>query len=186
MMGHKYKSEKELILALKKKDEKAFEYLIDNYGGIVYKILSDYSLSKEDKEDLFSEIFVKIYMKISDFRGESKLSVWIYKIAINRLRNYLRDNFKIKFTDFDENYPDSSKTYEEKYNTESKRRFIEKFIDKLPINQKLVLNLYYFDSCTYKEISEITGISLANVKTYLHRAKKKLAEMLSNYEKELL
>lgn len=179
--------EKKLIKKLRKKDNEAFEILVDEYGGLIYKVLNSYFSDKNKIDDLFQDIFIKIYKNIESFREESKLSVWIYRIAMNKVKNYFRLKYNRDFYGLDEEMDieynaDLNKNLEQS----DTRQLLEKYIEKLPSNWQTVLNLYYFNSFTYKEISKITGFPMGTIKTYLYRAKNKLSKLLKKYEKELI
>ena len=179
--------EKKLLKRLRKKEEEAYEELIEDYGGLIYKVLNGYFNDKNKIDDLFQDIFIKIYKNIDSFREESKLSVWIYRIAMNRVKNYFRLKYNRDFYELDDDYKIEFKhDLGENVGKEDIRNLLDTYIDQLPPNWQTVINLYYFNSFSYKEISKITGFPMGTIKTYLYRAKKKLSGLLEKHEKELL
>jgi len=179
--------EKKLLKRLRKKEEEAYEELIEDYGGLIYKVLNGYFNDKNKIDDLFQDIFIKIYKNIDSFREESKLSVWIYRIAMNRVKNYFRLKYNRDFYELDDDYKIEFKhDLGENVGKEDIRNLLDTYIDQLPPNWQTVINLYYFNSFSYKEISKITGFPMGTIKTYLYRAKKKLSGLLEKHKKELL
>src|SRR6056297_3118542 len=179
--------EKKLLKRLRKKEEEAYEELIEDYGGLIYKVLNGYFKDKNKIDDLFQDIFIKIYKNIESFREESKLSVWIYRIAMNTVKNHFRLKYNKDVYELDENYQiEFNHNLNKNLQNEDTKKLLDKYIDQLPSNWQTVINLYYFNSFSYKEISKITGFPMGTIKTYLYRAKKKLSELLRKHEKELL
>ncbi len=179
------KEQQELIKRLKKKEDKAFEELIDDYGGVIYKVLHTYIRDKNNVDDLFQDVFIKIYKNIHTFREESKLSVWIYQIALNTVRNFLRKKCNKDIYELQENSA-AVDSAEDVICNGDLRELLESYIGLLPENWQTVINLYYFNSYSYAEISEITGFPVGTVKTYLYRSKEKLSSLMARHQKELI
>ncbi len=179
------KKQQELIKRLKKREDAAFEELIDEYGGIIYKVLHTYVKDKNNVDDIFQDVFIKIYKNINTFREESKLSVWIYQVALNTVRNFLRKKCNKDIFELQDNMMVTD-SCDDLLDNEDLRGLLERYIDMLPENWQTVLNLYYFNSYSYNEISEITGFPVGTVKTYLYRSKEKLSVLMARHKKELI
>lgn len=178
-------TEEELVERLIHHDEKAFEVLIDRYGGIVYTILYGYTTDKNTVDDIFQDIMIKIYQNIHSFRGESKLSVWIYQIALNTVRNVIKQKSGKTMVEIEENTVATDNEPDDAMQTSDTRELLDKAIAALPPAWQSVVQLYYFESFAYDEIAQITGYPIGTVKTYLFRAKEKLRTFLQPYEDEL-
>ncbi len=178
-------TEEELVERLIRHDEKAFEVLIDRYGGIVYTILYGYTTDKNTVDDIFQDVMIKIYQHIHSFRGESKLSVWIYQIALNTVRNVIKQKSGKTMIEIEENTVSTDNEPDEHMQTGDTRELLDKAIATLPPAWQSVVQLYYFESFAYDEIAQITGYPIGTVKTYLFRAKEKLRMFLQPYEDEL-
>lgn len=183
-----YKSKEEsdeLVKRLKRKEEGAFEELIEDYGGVIYKVLHTYIRDKNSVDDLFQDVFIKIFKNIHTFREESKLSVWIYQIALNTTKNHLRKKFNKDIYEL-QDYTASVEPVDDDLDNRDLRELLDLYIGELPENWQTVINLYYFQSYSYNEIADITGFPVGTVKTYLYRAKEKLCSLMERHRKELL
>lgn len=148
-------------------------------------------VGKDDAEDLTQEVFIKVFNSINTFKGNSKISTWIYKIATNtaidKLKSFKYKKEKNKLTSLDYIEPLKTRSLAED-NSESNLEYnlfkqemnhcIADYINKLPENYRIIFLLKEYDNLSFEEISEITGITFDNVKIRLYRAKKKLRELL--------
>ena len=183
------------IQKIKNRDHKAFKELVGLYQKMVLNICIGYVHNTSDAQDLAQEVFIEIYNKIDSFRSDSKLSTWIYRIAVNKSLNYIRDN-KIKkgYLSLSPNNNSSkdiqlpiSACEESDYqfeNNERKKRLYTA-IDSLPENQRSTFILNKYDGKSYKEISEIMDITLSSVESLLFRAKQNLQKKLFECYKNL-
>lgn len=150
-------------------------------------------VGESDAEDLLQEVFIKVNNSLDTFKGDSQISTWIYKVATNaaldklKSAGYKREKYKTTSLNYIE--PLKAKirsSYEEDYNIEynffkqEMNQCISDFIDRLPDNYRMIFLLREYENFTIDEISEIMEISFDNVKIRLHRAKKKLQELLMN------
>ena len=192
-------SEAEIINGLQQGDEKIFRELVDNYRQMVVNTCYGLLHNIEDAEDVAQDVFIEIFRSAENFRGESKISTWIYRIAVNRSLNFIRDNKRKKwFQPFDSlmstkqnrlNDLRSKKSDNPDFNLENSERsaILHKAIDSLPENQKTAFTLNKYEDLSYKEISEVMEISLASVESLIHRAKKNLQKKLySCYKKKCI
>ena len=184
--------ERSLITALKSGDREAFSRVITNYREKVVRLCRGYTASHEDAEDIAQESFVELYRSIHKFREEASLSTWIYRIAISRSLNHIRDN-KNKFTLFKNNSvgrePDGELSIEGESSdgdiiTNDHRRALRSALDKLPVNQKTAFILNKYEDLSYDEISDVMEISHSSVESLIFRAKQNLQKSLLNYYKK--
>ena len=154
--------------------EKEFLEVIHDYQKIIYKICRVYRDSREDQEDLFQEIVYQLWKSYPGFKRESKISSWIYRIALNTAIAVYRKS-KIRVDRYQE-FPEHIHPSDEKPISENEERLFWA-LRKLHDGEKAVISLYLEDF-NYKEIAEITGLSESNVGVRLNRIKNKLKEIL--------
>lgn len=153
---------------------KAFLKIVEENQGIIYKVCKMYRDSKEDEEDLFQEIVLQLWKAYPKFREESKVSTWMYRIALNTAIVTFRKN-KIEI-EFKETIPND---YHSNY-TESQSENEERLFEAIRILSKAnrALIALYLEDYSYKEIAEITGITENYVGVKISRIKEKLKNIL--------
>jgi len=183
-------SDFEIIEQLKQGNELAFRKLVETHQNMVVNTCFGMVHNLEDAEDIAQEVFIEVYRSIQNFRADSKLSTWLYRIAINRTLNHIRNNKKNKWFRSFENEAEaknkqllqleSSKTDQPEYELENKQRAIilHEAIAGLPQNQKVAFTLSKYEELSYKEISEVMELSVSSVESLLFRAKKNLQKKL--------
>ncbi len=188
-------SEQKFINQLKQRNQNAFGQLLDNYEQKVFGTCISFIPNKEDAEDVAQEVFIEVFKSIHKFKGNSKLSTWIYKITTNKCLEFIRKkNSKKRFgfmqTILGNEIPLDKTGYFTEFNhpgilleNKEKLAIIFKAIHRLPESQRVVFTLAKIDGKSYQEILEITGKSLSSVESLLFRAKKGLQEKLENFYK---
>jgi len=155
--------------------EKEFLKLIQDYQKIIFKVCKMYRDQKEDQEDLFQEIVYQLWKSYPSFRGESKISSWIYRISLNTAMSMFRKAKRV--VDYFEEFPEKiHPSTESKISENSERLFSA--LRKLNDSEKALISLYLEDF-SYQEIAEIVGISESNVGVKLNRIKNKLKIILN-------
>ncbi len=179
------KSPKSLLIMVGEGNHKAFSLLYNLFSSMVYQIALSYALRIEDAEEITQDVFVKVYHSASNFKGQSTVKTWIYRITINTALNYIKKK-KIKVVDLDAihfvpkdfNHPGILLEKKEQ------AKFLFYAIDQLKEQQKTAFILGYIDQLPRQEIADIMGISLKAVESLLQRAKvnirKKLEKMFPN------
>lgn len=154
--------------------EKEFLEIIQDYQKIIYKICRVYRDNREDQEDLFQEIVYQLWKAYPGFKRESKVSSWIYRIALNTaIAIYRKSKIAI---DYYQDFPEHIHPSGEKTISENEGRLFWA-LRKLNDSEKAVISLYLEDF-SYQEIADITGLSESNVGVRLNRIKNKLKEIL--------
>ena len=173
----------------------AYSKLVDDYQQKVFGTCISFIPNKEDAEDVAQEVFLEVFKSIHKFKGDSKLSTWIYKIATNKCLEFIRKkNTKKRFafmqTIMGNEIPLDKTSYFTEVNhpgvlleNKEKSAIIFKAINTLPENQRVIFTLAKIDDKSYQEIVEITGKSLSSVESLMFRAKKGLQEKLENFYK---
>jgi len=180
-----------LIKEIKSGNKNAFRDFVDIYKKFVINICFKYVNDADDANDIAQEVFIEVFKTINKFRGDSKISTWLYRISTNRSLNYLRDNKKYSSLESyskDQNYiinvsSDSVPNPEQNTLNKEKADIISKAIDSLPDNQKAAFILIKKDDLSYLEVSKILGLSVKAVESLIIRAKKNLQKLLISYYK---
>lgn len=162
----------------------AYAFLVEKYKHMVYTLTIRIVKSKEEAEEVAQDSFVKAFKNLGNFKGESKFSTWIYKIAYYASLDVVKKNKrKINSDTIDEiNEGDLGVTQDAlKYIEEKERKkVIKEALLKLKEDERIILTLYYFEELSIKEISKIVDLSDDNIKVKLYRSRKKLASILKN------
>jgi len=187
--------EKELILLLKKNDEKAFQVLVDLFSKKVYNTCIGMLQNREDAEDVTQDIFIAIHLNSKEFKEESSLSTWIYRITVNKCLEFIRKKsrkkrfgiFKSIFSSDGEraiqNHSDFIHPGIQLENQE-RAKILFKAIDLLPEQQRTAYILHKMEQVSYNEIADIMQLSLSAVESLLFRGKQNLKKHLSIYYEE--
>lgn len=154
--------------------EKQFLQLIHDHQGIIYKVSALYRDGKEDREDLFQEIVYQLWKSYPAFRGASKPSTWMYRIALNTaIAIYRKPQLRIRhYTDL----PQHLHPLQKEAMSGNEEELFE-VLRELTDTEKAVIGLY-LEEFSYKEIAAITGLSESNVGVKLNRIKAKLKETI--------
>jgi len=181
-------NEEFLIQELKKGKESAFKSIVDAYQDMVYNTCLGIAKNEEDAEDLSQEVFVQVYQSIGSFKGESKLSTWIYRIAITKSLDHERKKKRKKRFAFVRSiFGDDSQVVVHvpdfhhpgvQLDQKENAAVLFKAIDKLPENQKIAFLLNKVEGLNYQEVSEVMEVSVSAIESLLHRAKGNLKKIL--------
>ncbi|HZH71275.1 MAG TPA: RNA polymerase sigma factor [Mariniphaga sp.] len=188
--------EEDLIQGIIRRDEDAFRDMVDTYRKMVVNTCFGLLHNMEDAEDVAQEVFIEIYRSIHKFKGDSKLSTWIYRIAVNKALNYIRDTKRYSWLQSFSNRlnTENQKLYRIKADDESNPDFdiqasqradiLHKAIDSLPENQKIAFILSKYEELSNKEIAEIMSRTVVSVESLIHRAKMNLQKKLYQWHKK--
>lgn len=185
-----------LIQALQSGDKRAFKELVEKTQDHIYNTCFSFVKNKEDAEDIAQQVYIEVLNNIKNFRGDAKLSTWMYRIAVNRSLNVLNAKKKHhKVQSLDEMMAsehihelpaieESDNEFEDEY--KRKMAILELAIQELPENQKIAINLNKFEQLPYQEVADIMGMSLSAVTALINRAKislqKKVKILYIKYE----
>lgn len=165
-------------------DESTFRTLVikhrDKVRNLIFITLGD----TEGIDDISQDVFISVYHKLREFRFESKFTTWLYRITINKCRDYLRKkkvrSIFVPLSDSDREY--SSGTFSENIDIP---QLVRKAIDKLPEKLKIPLILRDIDGLSYKEIADQLGTDVGVIKSRIFRARESLRIILEPFQKEL-
>lgn len=154
-----------------------FLKLIAENQGLIFKVCNMYCNNKEDKEDLFQDIVLQLWRSYPAFKGDSKVSTWMYRIAINNAITRLRKAGKReKFAGLDDEAFNVATDGPNAIDENISRMF--EAIKKLSDVER-ALTMLYMDDCSYREIAEILGLSESNVGFKLNKVKVKLRTLIN-------
>lgn len=176
----------ELFELLKDKSarEKGFSVLVHKFKERVYWQLRHMVLLHEDADDLTQEVFIKIFQNIDSFQGNSTISTWIYRIALNHALNFLnskRQRQRFRFSSIEDTMFDSLKS-DMNFEADEIELKLQKAILSLPDKQRLVFNLRYYDEMPFREMEDILETSQSALKSTYHFAAKKIKSQLLKEE----
>jgi len=173
------KTDSELIREFKNGDIKGYNEIVRKYQQQVYWVIRKMVNSHDDADDITQEVFIKIYTALNDFREDSNLFTWLYRIATNYAINHIR-KAKVKNTIsvelVSEPIESNDKSTGDLMDEERRRIILEKAIETLPPKQRAVFNLRYYDELPYEEISKILKKSVGGIKANYFHAVKKIGE----------
>jgi RNA polymerase sigma-70 factor (ECF subfamily) len=184
--------EKQLIKLLLEGNNTAFRELVDQCKDMVYNTCLGILQHASDAEDVTQDVFVQAYESIHQFKGDSKISTWLYRISVTKSLDLLRKKKRKKrfgyvqslFGMNDEEIGiTESNFYHPGVELENKERaaVFFKAIEKLPENQRIAFVLHKVEGLSYLEVAEIMSSSLSSVESLMHRAKSNLKKILADY-----
>lgn len=162
---------------------KAFEQMVRQYSEQLYWQVRRIVLSHEDANDVLQNVFLKAWSKMDGFHQDSKISTWLYRIALNESIDFMRKK-KNQTVSTDDTDGAVGKTLlaDEYFNGSQAEALLQEAIAQLPEVQRTVFNLRYFDEMKYSEISEIMQTSEGALKASYHIAVKKIAEFFKQHD----
>lgn len=163
-----------------KTQTRAFEEIVNHYSQPLYWQIRRLVVEHEDADDVLQNTFIKAWTYITSFRGESKLSTWLYKIAYNESLTFL--NHKREQLSLDDLNSMVTETLESDpyFDGDETQLMLQEAINSLPDKQKAVFNMKYFEEMKYEEMSEILNTSVGALKASYHFAAKKIENYLEN------
>lgn len=177
----KASSEHELIERCRQGDDIAFRELVDQFKGVVFALTARSVADRARAEELAQEVFLRVYRGLPLFRGESRLSTWIYRITINLLS---QERPELATQSLDEIRPGEDEprvvpaAEDRAFADLALRDRLEKAIQRLPVQYQVLINGHYLKGVKYEDLADALGMPMGTVKTHLHRAKRHLRHLL--------
>ena len=162
------------------KKETAFEQLVRKYQERLYWHIRKIVIGHEDADDVLQNTMIKVWRSIPEFRADSSLFTWLYRIATNEALTFLKQKKKRTFAP----WVDAERQMSERLKTDpwfdgdEIRLKLQRAILKLPEKQRIVFNMKYYDDLKYEDMAEILGTSVGALKASYHHAVKKIEAML--------
>lgn len=172
-------------------DASAFAYLVDNYKNMVFSLAYKMTKNKEEAEEVSQDTFIKAFKNLSNFKGDSKFSTWLYRICyhttLDAIKKNKKNNYTFEINEVTYNQIQSLETILQGIERKERSVIMDKCLMKLPDEERSILWMFYYDELSLKEIIEVTNLSEANLKVKLHRARKKLLTIVEkNIEPEMI
>ncbi len=162
--------------------DRAFEYIVNSFKETLYWHIRKILISHDDADDVLQNTFIKAWKGLDNFRGESKLYTWLYRIATNESIGFLntkKKRFLFPIQDIKTELLAGLEA-DAYFNGDESQLKLQKAILQLPDKQRIVFNMKYFDEMKFREISEILGTSEGALKASYHHAVKKIELFLDN------
>ncbi len=158
----------------------AFNLIVRKYQERIYWHIRKIVISQDDADDVVQNTFLKVWGGLGNFREDSQLFTWLYRIATNEALTFLkrkRTKFLLPIIDVEQQLANTleSDPYFDGNELQAK---LQKAIIKLPVKQRLVFNMKYFDEMKYEEMSRILGTSVGALKASFHHAVKKIEKFI--------
>ena len=179
-------SDEDLARLCQQDDHKAFTVIVDRYKHKIHWLVRR-MVGSADVEDLTQEVFLRVYQAIPRFQGRSTFRTWIYRIARNlcltELQRRGRRGEHVSLEEEGEEkvhrlLPEPQKGLEEEIERRDFCRSVWALVEKLPTHHRTALTLFYVQQVRYEEIADIMDIPMGTVKTYIHRARLRLRDLL--------
>jgi RNA polymerase sigma-70 factor (ECF subfamily) len=159
-------------------DSNSFAYLVDSYKDMVYSLAYKMTKNKEESEEISQDTFIKAYKNLNKFKGESKFSTWLYRIAyhtsLDQIKKHKNNNATFEIHEVTLNQIQSADDILQGIERRERAKIMDECLLRLPEEERSILWMFYYDELSLKEIIEVTSLTEANVKVKLHRARKRL------------
>lgn len=177
-------TEKDIIEAVKAGDIEKYSLLVAQHSEKIFALANSLLKNKEDAEEITQNTFLKAFQSLGSFRGDSKFSSFLYRICYNESINRIRsrkidvdiENVPLIDTEINDGFFQIKQA--------EQKKFLTLAMKKLSPEYSMVLTLFYLEEQSQKEMVEMTGMSLSNIKVRLHRARISLAKELNKLLKE--
>ena len=171
------------LLSDPKTQRQAFESIVRQYSETLYWKIRHIVLVHEDADDVLQNTFVKAWMNLSDFRNLSKISTWLYRIAVNESLDFLRKKKHLQDVSVDKAAGVGNMLMADEYfDGDEAQVLLQEAISSLPDVQRTVFTLRYYDNMKYGEISKVLNTSEGALKASYHIAVQKVTAYLKNHQ----
>ncbi len=156
----------------------AFTQVVDQYKERLYWQIRRVALNHDDTDDILQNTFVKAWTGLDTFRGDAKLSTWLYRIAANETLNFMEKESKRRGASIDDEESGVAQQLESDpyFDGDETQRQLQEAIASLPVRQRQVFNLRYYDEMKYEDMSQMLDTSVGALKASYHHAARKIAE----------
>src|SRR5262245_42142253 len=176
-------AERALVERCRSGDERAFQELVERHKDLVFALIARTVQDRSRAEDLAQEVFLRVHRGLPYFRGEARLSTWIYRIVANVcLQDQTRGAPTVSLDALQADPATSQaatpSAADRQFGDLELRDRLEKAIAKLPANYRLLIAAHYLQGILYEDLAEALDLPLGTIKTQLHRAKRQLRRLL--------
>jgi RNA polymerase sigma-70 factor (ECF subfamily) len=188
-----------ILSDINKNQEITFEEVYSDCSPKILNLAFRFTSDEEQARDLTQDIFIKVFQNLKNFKGDSSMFTWVYRIAVNHILNFLKKEKRRKYIQLiDQNvkeaFMDEAKSRTSINNNpspaqlledEERNKIVKSFIEGLTPKYRVPFTLFKYEGMSYKEIAESLQISLSAVETRIHRARKQLISKLEPWLKHL-
>ena len=172
-------SEHVLVERCRQGDETAFRELVDQYKGLVFAVIARSITNRGRAEELAQDVFLKVHKGLPYFRGESKLSTWIFRIVVNVLSQERPELASTSLDAEDDTRPKIEPVADDRaFSDLVMKDRLQKAIERLPVPYQVLINGHYLKGMRYEDLAAALEMPMGTVKTHLHRAKRRLRHLL--------
>lgn len=181
----------ELINRVRQGDQSAFTEIVDQYQDLVFNTASGIAQNPEDADDITQEVFMQVYLSLHTFKGESKLSTWLYRITVSKALDHEKKKKRKKRFGFmqqllgnrqeEELYPVNFDHPGIQLEKKENAAALFKALKQIPDNQRIAFTLHKLENQSYQEIAEIMDLSLYAVESLMTRARTNLKNILKHF-----
>jgi RNA polymerase sigma-70 factor, ECF subfamily len=186
----RFDSDFDLVRRAQEGDADAFATLFHNHKARIYSVCLRMTSNTAEAEDLTQDAFLQVFRKLSTFRGDSALSTWLYRIAVNTVLMHFRKKV-LRQISLDEPYNQDAKQVRREYGScddrlagSVDRIAMARAIKELPVGYRTIFLLHEVEGYEHQEIAELLGCSIGNSKSQLHKAKLRIRELLGRAQQE--
>lgn len=175
------KTDHELIHEVLEGNMAAFQTLLNKYKNMVFSLVYNIVLNKEDAEEITQDSFIKAYKGLSSFKNESSFSTWLYRIAVNSALNKKKikaHSIKPLEDFYEAEQYDTIYVLLEQYENKERKKLVQQALQHLKDDERICVTMFYLNELSVNEIHELTNFSIANIKVLLHRGRKNLYTQL--------
>ena len=176
-------TDRELIQLILAGDNRAFELLVEKYQDSVARFVWKIVPIAEDREEICQDVFVKVFFKLDQFKGDAKFTTWLYQVAYRTAISFHRRK-KLNFVSMEED--PVIQAVESDPDKETIRRIIGEQLDRLSVEERTIVTLHYMQDLTMEEISSIVERPEGTVKSTLHRVRQKLQARIERSSPDLV
>jgi RNA polymerase sigma-70 factor (ECF subfamily) len=173
-------SDRELVERAQAGSQDAFSALVEKYRAKMFNLAYSLTRNREAADDLAQEVFIKAYLALSKFKYQSAFGTWLYRIAVNASKDFLRKEGRLRKVSLEDSPPgtlmqeDDTVQIDEAKETEKQKQLVRQALKSLPEKYQVILTLRDIQGFPYGEISQVLDISPGTVDSRLHRARKML------------
>ena len=179
--------ENRLVEKAKMGDEEAFGILVNKYKTKAFNLAYSFTRDRETADDLAQEVFIKVYYALDKFKFQSGFGTWLYRIAVNHFKDYLRKQTKERHVSIEglgrepSVSEDEIKKKEQAQEAADRKRLLYESLQSLPEKHQVILTLRDIQGHSYEEIAGILKLSPGTVDSRLHRARKMLRKKIAPF-----
>jgi len=184
----------DFVVQLQQGDESAFNRLVNEWQDMVYNTALSIVQHADDADDITQEVFIQVYQSVSSFKGDSKLSTWLYRITVSKALDHEKKKKRKKRFAFVQSFfgnEEKEQAFPVEFNhpgiqLEKKERAGELFnaLKQIPDKQRIAFTLHKLEGQSYQEVAGIMDTSLYAVESLMSRAKTNLKKVLADYYNE--